>query len=159
MKMRIRLIMTGKTDTGWVAEGLGIYCRRLSRYVNFSITEIPDLKNAASLSRDAIKAKEGENQLKYIAPGDHVIILDEKGREFSSMEWASMINDRMSHFPGDMVFITGGAYGFSDDVYARADEKLSLSKMTFSHQMVRVIFAEQLYRAFTIIRGEPYHHE
>ncbi len=157
--MKIKLIMIGKTDSGWIDDGLGAYIKRLSHYINFSVTEIPDLKNTASLSRDVIKSREGEALLKNISQGDHVVLLDERGREFSSAEWASRLNDRISHFSGNMVFVIGGPYGFSDDVYARANEKLSLSKMTFSHQMVRVIFAEQLYRAFTIIKGEPYHHE
>ena len=157
--MRIRLIVTGKTDTGWVRSGMEVYASRLSHYVNFSIVEIPDIRNAASYGKDLLKAKEGEAILKNISGGDYVVLLDEKGMEFSSSAWAARLGKRISHSSGDMVFVIGGAYGFSEAVYARADERISLSKMTFPHQMVRVIFLEQLYRAFTILRGEQYHHE
>lgn len=157
--MKITLLTVGKTDIRWVREGLEIYISRLKHYIPFSLTEIPELKNASSLSKDQIKAREGELILKSIKPSDEVILLDEHGNEYTSMEWARNMEKRMSGSGRDMVFVIGGAYGFSDDVYSRCDGKVSLSKMTFSHQMVRTIFAEQLYRAFTIIRGEPYHHE
>lgn len=157
--MKITLLTVGKTDIRWVREGLEIYISRLKHYIPFSLTEIPELKNASSLSKDQIKAREGEMILKSIKPSDEVILLDEHGKEYTSMEWARNMEKRMSGSGRDMVFVIGGAYGFSDDVYSRCDGKVSLSKMTFSHQMVRTIFAEQLYRAFTIIRGEPYHHE
>ena len=125
-----------------------------------SLVEIPELRNTASLGREQIKAREGELLLKHVRPSDFVVLLDERGRKFRSVEFAAWLQDRMSHSAGaDMVFVIGGAYGFSPEVYGRADAKMSLSDMTFSHQMVRTIFAEQLYRAFTIIRGEPYHHE
>lgn len=157
--MKITLLTVGKTDIRWVREGLEIYISRLKHYIPFSLTEIPELKNASSLSKDQIKAREGELILKSIKPSDEVILLDEHGKEYTSMEWARNMEKRMSGSGRDMVFVIGGAYGFSDDVYSRCDGKVSLSKMTFSHQMVRTIFTEQLYRAFTIIRGEPYHHE
>lgn len=157
--MKITLLTVGKTDIRWVREGLEIYISRLKHYIPFSLTEIPEMKNASSLSKDQIKAREGELILKSIKPSDEVILLDEHGKEYTSMEWARNMEKRMSGSGRDMVFVIGGAYGFSDDVYSRCDGKVSLSKMTFSHQMVRTIFAEQLYRAFTIIRGEPYHHE
>lgn len=157
--MKIRLITTGKTNVAWVKAGLDLYTSRLTHYASFSVTEIPDVRNASSLSREMLKAREGEAILKNIGQGDYMILLDEKGKEFSSMEWASRLEDRMAHSSSDIVFVIGGAYGFSEAVYARCDEKMSLSKMTFSHQMVRVIFTEQLYRAFSIIKGEPYHHE
>lgn len=157
--MKITLLTVGKTDIRWVREGLEIYISRLKHYIPFSLTEIPELKNASSLSKDQIKAREGELILKSLKPSDEVILLDEHGKEYTSMEWARNMEKRMSGSGRDMVFVIGGAYGFSDDVYSRCDGKVSLSKMTFSHQMVRTIFAEQLYRAFTIIRGEPYHHE
>lgn len=157
--MKITLLTVGKTDIRWVREGLEIYISRLKHYIPFSLTEIPELKNASSLSKDQIKAREGELILKSIKPSDEVILLDEHGKEYTSMEWARNMEKRMFGSGRDMVFVIGGAYGFSDDVYSRCDGKVSLSKMTFSHQMVRTIFAEQLYRAFTIIRGEPYHHE
>lgn len=157
--MKITLLTVGKTDIRWVREGLEIYISRLKHYIPFSLTEIPELKNASSLSKDQIKAREGELILKSIKPSDEVILLDEHGKEYTSMEWARNMEKRMSGSGRDMVFVIGGAYGFSDDVYSRCDGKVSLSRMTFSHQMVRTIFAEQLYRAFTIIKGEPYHHE
>ena len=157
--MKITLLTVGKTDVRWVKEGLDLYVSRLSHYVPFMLTEIPELKNASSLSKEQIKDKEGELILKTLKTTDEVILLDERGREFRSMEFAAMIGDRLNRGGKDMVFVVGGAYGFNDAVYHRADSLLSISKMTFSHQMVRTIFAEQLYRAFTIIKGEPYHHE
>lgn len=156
--MKISLVLVGKTDVAWVREGLTLYASRLSHYVPFGIVEIPELKNVSSLSREQIKEKEGELILSKLKPSDEVILLDERGKEFRSVEFARMIESKMSG-GRNAVFVIGGAYGFSDAVYARADSMLSLSKMTFSHQMVRAVFAEQLYRAFTIIRGEPYHHE
>ena len=121
--------------------------------------EIPELKNASSLSQDQIKTKEGELILKNVKPADDVILLDERGREFSSMEFAKALQDKISYTGKDIVFVIGGAYGFSEAVRQRSNLKISLSRMTFSHQMVRAIFVEQLYRAFTIMKGEPYHHE
>ena len=121
--------------------------------------EIPDLKNAASLSKEQVKEKEGESILGNIGPRDSVILLDERGKEYTSIEFAKEIERMMVSGGKNIVFVTGGAFGFSDAVYARCDGKVSLSKMTFTHQMVRAVFTEQLYRAFTIIKGEPYHHE
>lgn len=158
-RMKITLLTVGKTDREWVREGLDIYVSRLRHYVPFTLTEIPELKNVSSLTREQIKSKEGTLILKHIRPTDEVILLDERGRERSSVEFASFLSDRLACSSRDIVFVIGGAYGFSQEVYARADGKISLSRMTFSHQMVRTIFAEQLYRAFTIIKGEPYHHE
>ena len=157
--MRITLLTVGRTDVKWVREGLDLYASRLVHYVQFQVTEIPELKNVSALSRDQIKAREGELILKSVRPSDDLILLDEHGREFRSVEFASVLQDKMSRGGRDIVFVIGGAYGFSPEVYSRADSKISLSKMTFSHQMVRTIFAEQLYRAFTIMKGEPYHHE
>ncbi|MBQ2111888.1 MAG: 23S rRNA (pseudouridine(1915)-N(3))-methyltransferase RlmH [Bacteroidales bacterium] len=157
--MKITLLTVGKTDKDWVRQGLDIYVSRLKHYIPFSIVEIPELKNAAAMSKEQIKTKEGELILKNIRPTDDVILLDERGKEFSSVELAKIIQDKISYVGKDIVYVIGGAYGFSDAVYQRADSKLSLSRMTFSHQMVRAIFAEQIYRAFTIMRGEPYHHE
>ena len=157
--MKISLLTVGKTDVKWVKEGLDLYCSRLSHYVPFSIQEIPELKSVSALTRDQIKSREGELILKCIKPSDEVILLDERGKEYRSVEFASMLEEKLSRGARDIVFVIGGAYGFSSEVYARCDSKMSLSKMTFSHQMVRTIFAEQLYRAFTIMRGEPYHHE
>ncbi len=157
--MKICLLTVGKTDIGWVRESLETYSSRLSHYVPFSVCEIPELKNTSALTRTQIKEREGELILKAIKPTDRVILLDERGKEYRSVEFAEEIR-RLSLAGGkDIVFVIGGAYGFSEAVYARSVGKISLSRMTFSHQMVRTIFAEQLYRAFTIIKGEPYHHE
>lgn len=157
--MKITLLTVGKTDKEWVRKGLEIYSSRLGHYIPFTISEIPELKNVSALSRDQIKEKEGALILAAVKDSDDVILLDERGKEMSSVEWAAMLEGRMARGGKGIVFVIGGAYGFSGAVYARANAKISLSKMTFSHQMVRVIFAEQLYRAFTIIKGEPYHHE
>ena len=157
--MKISLVTVGKTDVKWVREGLDLYVSRLSHYVPFTLDEIPELKNASSLTHDQIKEREGELVLKRIKDSDEVILLDERGKELRSVELASWLEDKMARSGRDLVLVIGGAYGFSGKVYDRADSKLSLSRMTFSHQMVRTIFAEQLYRAFTIIKGEPYHHE
>lgn len=157
--MKITLLTVGKTDKDWVRQGLNIYVSRLKHYIPFNTVEIPELKNVSALSKDQIKSKEGELILKNIRPTDDVILLDEKGKEYTSVEFARIIQDKISYAGKDIVFIIGGAYGFSEAVYQRANSKLSLSRMTFSHQMVRAIFVEQIYRAFTIMRGEPYHHE
>ena len=157
--MKITLLTVGKTDKDWVRQGLDIYVSRLKHYVPFSITEIPELKNVSALTKDQIKTREGELILKNIRNTDDVILLDERGKEYSSMELARILQDKMTYGGRDIVYVIGGAYGFSDAVYSRANSKLSLSRMTFSHQMVRAIFAEQIYRAFTIMKGEPYHHE
>ena len=157
--MKITLLTVGKTDKDWVRQGLDIYVSRLKHYIPFVIVEIPELKNVSALSKEQIKNKEGELILKNIRPTDDVILLDERGKQYTSVELAKIIQDKISYAGKDIVFIIGGAYGFSEAVYQRAGSKLSLSKMTFSHQMVRAIFVEQIYRAFTIMRGEPYHHE
>lgn len=157
--MKITLLTVGKTDKDWVKQGIDIYASRMKHYFPFSIVEIPELKNVSSLSQDQIKTKEGELILKNVKPTDDMILLDERGREFSSMEFAKALQDKISYNGKDIIFVIGGAYGFSDAVRQRSNSKISLSKMTFSHQMVRAIFVEQLYRAFTIMKGEPYHHE
>lgn len=157
--MKITLLTVGKTDKDWVKQGIDIYASRMKHYFPFSIVEIPELKNVSSLSQDQIKTKEGELILKNVKPTDDMILLDERGREFSSMEFAKALQDKISYTGKDIVFVIGGAYGFSDAVRQRSNSKITLSRMTFSHQMVRAIFVEQLYRAFTIMKGEPYHHE
>lgn len=157
--MRITLLTVGKTDIAWVRAGLEMYVSRLEHYVPFSLKELPELKGVSALTREQIKQREGEMILRQVAPADEVVLLDEHGREYRSLEFADWLGGRMARSGRDLVLVIGGAYGFSDAVYARADGKLSLSKMTYSHQLVRTIFAEQLYRAFTILRGEPYHHE
>lgn len=158
-RMKISLLTVGKTDISWVREGMEIYISRLRHYIPFSVIEIPELKNASALDREQIKTKEGELILKAIRPSDDVILLDEHGKEYTSIEWARFMEKRIAGSGRDIVFVIGGAYGFSRQVYDRCSGLVSLSKMTFSHQMVRAIFTEQLYRAFTIMRGEPYHHE
>jgi len=156
--MKITLLTMGKTDIPWVAEGLKMYSSRLGHYVPFSVKEIPELKGVSSLSHEQIKAREGELLLKAIKPADTVVLLDEHGEEFTSLEFSSRVQKYLLAGK-DLVFVVGGAYGFSPAVYERASSKLSLSRMTCSHQLVRTVFAEQLYRAFTILRGEPYHNE
>jgi len=157
--MNIELITVGKTDVKWVKEGLDIYVSRLKHYVQFKVTEIPELKKAQALSRDQIKEKEGELILKQLEQSDTLVLLDEHGIEYRSTEFAGFIEKHMLSGTKRLVFAVGGAYGFSPEVHSRARAKMSLSKMTFTHQMVRTIFAEQLYRAFTILKGEPYHNE
>ena len=157
--MEVKLVTVGKTDVPWVKEGLDLYVSRLRHYVPFSLVEIPQLKNVSAFSEDQIREKEGELVLKQVAPGDTVILLDERGKEYRSVEWADWIGRQLARGGKALVFVVGGAYGFPQKVYDRADGMVSLSRMTFSHQMVRTVFAEQLYRAFTILKGEPYHHE
>ena len=157
--MKITLLTVGKTDKDWVRQGMDIYVSRLKHYIPFSVVEIPELKNVSALTKDQIKVREGELILRNIKPTDDLILMDERGKEYSSVEFAKVIQDKISYAGKDMVYVIGGAYGFSDAVYQRANSKISLSRMTFSHQMVRAIFVEQIYRAFTIMRGEPYHHE
>ena len=156
--MHITLLTMGKTDIRWVAEGLDVYASRLSHYVPFQVKELPELKNAGSLSPEQIKHKEAELLLKAVKPQDSVILLDEHGEEFTSLQFAARVGTYLQKGK-DLVFVVGGAYGFAPEMYGRASSKLSLSKMTCSHQLVRTVFAEQLYRAFTILRGEPYHNE
>lgn len=157
--MKITLLLVGKTAFPYINEGISIYEKRLSHYVNYSRVEIPELKGVQAMSKEQIKEKEGELILKNIKNTDDVILLDERGNTFTSLEWAALLQKKINYEGNDIVFVIGGAYGFSQKVYQRAGSKISLSKMTFSHQIIRVIFLEQLYRAFTIMKGEPYHHE
>ena len=157
--MKITLLTVGKTDMDWVKQGLEMYRARLVHYIPFTVTEIPELKGVSAMSQEQIKNREGELILRNLRESDDVILLDERGKRFRSVDWARHLEQRIAHARGDIVFVTGGSYGFSKPVYDRAASSLSLSDMTFSHQLVRLIFVEQLYRAFTIMRGEPYHHE
>lgn len=157
--MNIRLLLVGKTEEAYLKQGIQLYSDRLGHYCKFSIVEIPELKNAKSLSREQIKTREGELILKSISTSDYLVLLDERGKMFTSVEWARDMEKKFLYSSRDITFVIGGSYGFDAAVYERADEKISLSKMTFSHQLCRVIFLEQLYRMFTIIKGEPYHHE
>ena len=157
--MNIRLILTGKTEEQYLRQGIEQYCDRLGHYCKFSLVTIPELKGAKSLTREQIKEKEAEAILKNITPSEEVILLDEHGKTFTSVEWAHHMEKKFLYSSRDITFVIGGSYGFGKAVYDRANEMISLSKMTFSHQLCRVIFLEQLYRCFTIIKGEPYHHE
>lgn len=162
--MKITLLCIGKTTFQFVEKGMAMYEERLGHYCRYSTVYIPDLKNVSALSKEQIKQKEGEliiRELKKCRVAPHVVLLDERGEKFTSLKWASHLQKRMN-LSGDakeIFFVIGGAYGFSEEVYAAANEKLSLSDMTVSHQLVRLFFIEQLYRAFTIMRGEQYHHE
>jgi len=157
--MKITLLLIGKTDIPYFAEGIKDYTSRLEHYVPFNIHIIPDIKNSRNMSMDQQKEKEGELILQTIQPGDNVILLDERGKEFSSLQFASYIEKKMHTVPKRLVFVIGGPYGFSNNVYNKVPERISLSKMTFSHQMVRLIFVEQLYRTMNILNNGPYHHE
>lgn len=157
--MKITLLVIGKTDTGYFIDAVNEYQKRLEHYIPFEIQTIPDIKNTKNISTEQQKDKEGELILKSLQPGDYVVLLDEKGKEFTSMQFASYIEKKTHTVAKRLVFVIGGPYGFSHTVYGKANEKLTLSRMTFSHQMVRLIFVEQLYRAMTILNNEPYHHE
>lgn len=157
--MKIELLAVGKTSDAYINTGIDIYVGRLKYYLPFQFIEIKDLKNTKNLSEAQVKQKEGELIMKQIIPGDWVILLDERGKQKSSIDFSDQISDYMLRGIKKVIFVIGGPYGFSDVIYSRANEKISLSKMTFSHQMVRLFFVEQLYRAMTIRKGEPYHHE
>ena len=157
--MQIELIVVGKTDSKEVSSLVEMYAKRVNHYCRFSITTLPDLRNTKNLSSNQQNQSEGERILAQLTESDYVVLLDEHGEELRSMDFAQWIRKRMVSGLKRLVFVIGGPYGFSEEVYRRANSKLSLSKMTFSHQIVRAIFAEQLYRAFTILRNEPYHHE
>lgn len=157
--MKIALVVVGRTTTGYLKTGIDEYVRRLSHYVPFEIQYIGDIKNVRNLSEDQQCVAEGKSILSALAPSDYVALLDEHGSEYTSLQWAHYVQRRMSSGVRRLVFVVGGPYGFSQEVYARANDKVSLSKMTFSHEMVRLIFTEQLYRAFTILNNEPYHHQ
>lgn len=156
--MKITLLVVGKTTDQRLQTLIEDYQQRLKHYIPFEIVVIPDLRNAKALTQAQIKEQEGLEILRRITPAMEVILLDEHGREYRSIEYAQWIQKKMSA-GRDITFIVGGPYGFSTAVYERADGKISLSKMTFSHQMIRLFFTEQIYRAMTILRGEPYHHE
>lgn len=157
--MKIALIVVGRTVDKNIIAGIDEYVRRLQHFTQFSIEVIPELKNARKLSEQQQKELEGEDILKNISNGDYVVLLDEGGKEFRSTEFATWIEHKQNISTKRLVFIVGGPYGFSQKVYSAANEKLSLSRMTFSHQMIRLLFVEQLYRAYTIINNLPYHHE
>jgi Uncharacterized conserved protein len=157
--MKVVLTVIGKTDAGYFVDAINEYKNRLVHYIPFEMNIIPDIKNVKNLSESQQKEKEGELILKSLQPGDYLVLLDEKGKDFTSSSFASYMEKKTHTVSKRLVFVIGGPYGFSNSVYNAASEKISLSKMTFSHQMIRLIFVEQIYRAMTILNNEPYHHE
>lgn len=157
--MKIILITVGKTSTKYIADAIGDFVKRVNHYAPMEVVTVPDLKSTRGITEEVQKQREGAAILASLQPGDHVCLLDERGKEMTSREFANMIDKRMNQGLKRLVFVIGGPYGFSQEVYDRADSKLSLSRMTFTHEMVRLFFAEQVYRAMTILRGEPYHHD
>lgn len=157
--MNIKLIAIGKTDNKSLQSLINDYTKRLSFYIKFDLDIIQDIKNVKNLSESQQKEKEGELILSKISPTDNLILLDENGKSFSSMDFSNELQKKMNAGIKTLVFVIGGPYGFSDAVYAKANGKISLSQMTFSHQMVRLFFIEQVYRGFTILKNEPYHHQ
>lgn len=155
--MRITLLETGKTRDSFIREGVEIFKKRMHHYAPFAIETIPDIKSVKNMGMKEVQKEEGRQILKRVKPGDFMLLLDERGKDYDSIAFASYLNSlegRVNH----LLFVIGGPYGFSREVYERSDGKLALSRLTFSHQLVRVIFMEQLYRAYTILKGEPYHH-
>ncbi len=157
--MKIALFFVGKTSFKYLETGISEYEKRIKRYIDFEIKVIKDFKPGKNMPVSMIKQKEGMQISKLLKAGDYLILLDEKGKQYNSRDFSKSIENKMSMGIKRVVFLIGGAFGFSDDLYQRADESLSLSKMTFSHQPIRLLFMEQLYRAFTIIKGEPYHND
>ncbi|WP_456376693.1 23S rRNA (pseudouridine(1915)-N(3))-methyltransferase RlmH [Lutibacter sp.] len=157
--MKIKLLAIGKTDAKNLQTLIETYKNRLKHYIKFELEIIPDIKNVKNLSKSQQKEKEGELLLKKLAPTDVLILLDEKGKEFRSVEFSKYLQKKMNTGIKQLVFVIGGPYGFSETVYKKSVGKISFSKMTFSHQMIRLFVVEQIYRAFTILKNEPYHHE
>lgn len=157
--MKIVLLTVGKTTTDYLIKGIDGFLKRINHYVPMDMVVVPDIKSAKGLTETAQKEKEGQAMMAALQPGDIVVLLDERGKEYTSREFAAQIDRRMVQGVKRLVFVIGGPYGFSKDMYDRANDKISLSKMTFTHEMVRLFFIEQVYRAMTILRGEPYHHD
>ena len=157
--MNIELLVVGKTDSKEVEALVELYVRRVNRYCRFAVTALPDVRNTKSMTVRQQRTAEGEAILRQLSDGDYVVLLDERGDEMRSVEFAYWLQKRMNSGVKRLVLVIGGPYGFSEEVYKRSDARLSLSRMTFSHQIVRAIFAEQIYRAFAILNHEPYHHE
>ncbi len=157
--MQVTLLCIGKTGKKFLEEGEQEYLKRLRHYISFQLQIIPDIKQAKNLSQSQIKQREGELILEKISPADTLILLDEKGKEYSSIDFSNYLQDQFNRGGKHIYFVVGGPYGFSDDVYQRSNGKISLSQMTFSHQMIRLFFIEQVYRAMTILKNEPYHHQ
>lgn len=157
--MKLAVIAVGPTSTPFVREGISVYLNRLRRYLDVELIELPDIKSSRSMTSEAQKTAEGEMILSRIKGGDTMVLLDEHGRQFTSVEYSRELQKRMASGIKRLVMVIGGPYGFSDEVRQKASGMVSLSKMTFTHEMVRLFFIEQVYRAMTILRGEPYHHE
>ncbi len=157
--MQVTLLCIGKTGKKFLEEGEQEYLKRLRHYISFQMQIVPDIKQAKSLSQNQVKQREGELILEKVSASDTLILLDEKGKEYSSLGFSGYLQDQFNRGGKHIYFVVGGPYGFSDDVYQRANGKISLSRMTFSHQMIRLFFIEQVYRAMTILRNEPYHHQ
>lgn len=157
--MKIVLAVVGRNGNGYLQTGIEDYVRRLSHYVPFSIVYVGDAKNTRNLTQAQQKQAEGQGILAAVGTGDYMVLLDERGKEMTSVDFSQYVQRKMLAVPKTLFFVVGGPYGFSEEVYARANDKVSLSKMTFSHEMIRLIFVEQLYRAMTILRNEPYHHQ
>mgnify|MGYP001045011270 FL=1 len=157
--MKIKLIVVGKTDATYIQEGITAYLSRLKHYIKFELEVIPDIKSRKNKTEIQQKEEEGQQILKKLDAGDWLVLLDENGKAMSSVAFSEFIEQKMIQSVKTLVFVIGGPYGFSQEVYGRANQKLALSKMTFSHQMVRLFFVEQVYRAFTILKKEPYHHQ
>lgn len=157
--MKICLLVIGKTDMSYIRAGIEEYEKRLTRYIPYEMKVLPDVKNSRKMTEAVQKEKEGDMLLGQFLPGDFVVLLDEKGKQYTSTGFSGYLAQKMQSGIKRLVFAIGGPYGFSEGVYGRANDKVSLSEMTFSHQMVRMIFVEQVYRAMTIMNGEPYHHE
>lgn len=153
------MLVIGKNSSATLETATKVYLERLSHYVPYSVRVLPDVKNTKSMSEDQQKEGEGKVFLSAVRPSDFVVLLDERGREYTSMEFSAYLSDKMASGLKKLIFVVGGPYGFSPSMYSRADGKISLSKMTFSHEMIRLFFTEQVYRAMTILRHEPYHHE
>lgn len=157
--MKIVFLSLGKTNEKYLIEGISLYQNRLKHYTSFEMIEIPNIKNSKNLTKLELMKKEGDLILKNIQNSDHLVLLDEKGKEYNSIKFSEKIQNWMLRGKKRIVFVVGGSYGFSNDLYHRGNEKISLSKMTFSHQMVRLFFLEQLYRGYSILNNQPYHHE
>lgn len=156
--MKVEFWVVGKTQFKYLREGIEIYEKRMTKYLPFQTVTLPDIKNAKNLTSELLKEKEGKMILEKLEKGDLLILLDEKGKTFTSEKFALWVEQKLQHSARKLIFLIGGAYGFSEDVYQRAQFKIALSNMTFSHQMVRLFFIEQFYRAQTILKNEPYHH-
>lgn len=157
--MKIVLLTIGRTRSSAMAEGINMYLQRVNHYLSVELKELPDVKATKALTQTRQKELEGQMLIDFISPGDAMILLDEHGREYTSRQFSDAISRRMSSGLKRLVFVVGGPYGFSTSVYERADGKMSLSQMTFPHEMARLLIMEQIYRAMTILRGEPYHHD